>query len=113
MGRECQERFTATDFKGYRKKAIRHASRHVRQARTVMHVGIANLWWRGKCSRHSRHMRNPQFYVSGKRPMGAYSPDRSGQIIHINLTYGVRVGVVYTNTTEFMVTQSLTWEDIV
>ena len=27
------------------------------------------LWnqWRGKCSRHSRHMRNPQFYVSGKR----------------------------------------------
>ena len=29
------------------------------------------LWsrWRGKCSRHSRCMRNPQFYVSGKRPM--------------------------------------------
>ena len=29
------------------------------------------LWsrWRGKCSRHSRRMRNPQFYVSGKRPM--------------------------------------------
>ena len=25
-------------------------------------------WW-GKCSRHSRRMRNPQFYVSGKRPM--------------------------------------------
>ena len=34
----------------------------------VMHVGIANpLWW-GKRSRHSRRMRNPQFYVSGKRP---------------------------------------------
>ena len=30
------------------------------------------LWnrWRGKRSRHSRCMRNPQFYVSGKRPMG-------------------------------------------
>ena len=30
------------------------------------------LWsrWRGKRSRHSRHMRKPQFYVSGKRPMG-------------------------------------------
>ena len=30
------------------------------------------LWsrWRGKRSRHSRRMRNPQFYVSGKRPMG-------------------------------------------
>ena len=25
--------------------------------------------WRGKSSRHSRCMRNPQFYVSGKRPM--------------------------------------------
>ena len=30
------------------------------------------LWsrCRGKRSRHSRRMRNPQFYVSGKRPMG-------------------------------------------
>ena len=30
------------------------------------------LWkrWQGKLSRHSRRMRNPQFYVSGKRPMG-------------------------------------------
>ena len=29
------------------------------------------LWsrWRWKPSRHSRHMRNPQFYLSGKRPM--------------------------------------------
>ena len=28
------------------------------------------LWsrWRGKRSRHSRRMHNPQFYVSGKRP---------------------------------------------
>ena len=32
------------------------------------------LWsrWRGKRSRHSRRMRNPQFYVSGKRPMSVY-----------------------------------------
>ena len=30
------------------------------------------LWsrWRGKRSRHSRRMRKPQFYVSGKRPTG-------------------------------------------
>ena len=35
-----------------------------------MHVGIANPRWRGKCSRHSRRMRNPQFCVSGKRPIG-------------------------------------------
>ena len=34
-----------------------------------MHVGIAKSWWRGKQSRHSRRMRNPQFYVSGKRPL--------------------------------------------
>ena len=44
----------------------RHASRHVRDARAVMHVGIANTRWRGRCSRHSRRMRNLQFYVSGK-----------------------------------------------
>ena len=29
-------------------------------------------WWRGKRSRHSRRMRNPQFYVSGKRPIVCY-----------------------------------------
>ena len=31
------------------------------------------IWsqWRGKCSQHSRRMRNPQFCVSGKRPMAA------------------------------------------
>ena len=38
-------------------------------SRAVMHVGIANSQWRGKRSRHSRSMRNPQFYVSGKRPI--------------------------------------------
>ena len=47
----------------------RNASRHVHHARAVMHVGIANPRWRGKRSRHSRRMRNPQFYVSGKRPI--------------------------------------------
>ena len=33
------------------------------------------LWsqWRGKRSRHSRRMRNPQFYISGKRPMACIS----------------------------------------
>ena len=34
-----------------------------------MYVGIANPRWRGK---HSRHMRNPQFYVSGKRPISVW-----------------------------------------
>ena len=57
---------TSKETAGYR---YRHASRHVRDARAVMHVGIANPRWRGKRSRHSRRMRNTQFYVSGKRPM--------------------------------------------
>ena len=47
----------------------RHASRHVRDAHAVMHIGIANPQWRGKGARDSRRMRNAQFYVSGKRPM--------------------------------------------
>ena len=50
-------------------KRSRHASRHVRHARAMMHVGIANPRRRGNRSRHSRRMRNLQFYVSGKRPM--------------------------------------------
>ena len=40
-----------------------------RDARAVMHVGIVNPRFLGKRSRHSRRMRNPQFYVSGKRPI--------------------------------------------
>ena len=56
-------------------KWSRHASRHVRHARAVMHVGIAKPRWRRKRSRHSRRMRNPQFYVSGKRPMIKISDD--------------------------------------
>ena len=38
-------------------------------ALAVMYVRIANPRWRGKRSRHSRRMRNPQFCVSGKRPI--------------------------------------------
>ena len=43
--------------------------RHVRHARAVMHVGVANPRWWGKRSQHSRRMRNPQIYVSDKRPI--------------------------------------------
>ena len=59
----------------------RHASRHVRNARAVMHVGIANPWRRGKRSRHSRRMRNPQFYVSGKRPVVVGISDTGSSVI--------------------------------
>ena len=51
-------------------KRSRHASRHARHAHAAMHVGIVNTQCRGKYSRQSRRMRNPEFYVSGKRPMG-------------------------------------------
>ena len=34
-----------------------------------MHIGIANPRWWGKLSRHLRRIRDPQFTVSGKRPI--------------------------------------------
>ena len=39
-----------------------------------MHVRIAKPRWLGKRSRHSRHMRNPQCCVSGKRPIEEHKP---------------------------------------
>ena len=39
------------------------------RARAVMHVGITNPRWRGKRSRHSWRMPNPQIYESDKRPI--------------------------------------------
>ena len=38
----------------------------MRRASAVMHVGIGNPRWQRK---HSRRMRNPQFYVSDKGPI--------------------------------------------
>ena len=35
--------------------------------------GFLRSRWRGKRSLHSRRMRNPQFYVSGKRPIQCHS----------------------------------------
>ena len=35
---------------------------------SLINVFLWYRWW-GKRSRHSRRMRNPQFYVSGERPM--------------------------------------------
>ena len=39
-------------------------------------------WWRGKRSQHSRRMRNPQFYVSGKRPK-QHDSYKDGKLISI------------------------------
>ena len=65
MRRECRERFPRHRLQ--RKPLISDPCMH--HARAAMHVGIANPLWRGKRSPHSRCMRNPQFYISGKRPM--------------------------------------------
>ena len=51
------------------------------------------LWsrWRGKHSRHARRMRNPQFYVSGKRPM-ALCADGTGFLLLCHIGRWTSVG---------------------
>ena len=48
-------------------------TRIMRDARAAVHVGIAKPRSRGNRSRQSRRMRNPQFYVSDKRPIATHS----------------------------------------
>ena len=79
MRRECRERCSPPPTsKETASKRSRHASRHVGDARAVMHIGIANPRWWGKRSRHSRRMRNPRFYLSGKRSM-----DCGVHVVHV------------------------------
>ena len=58
------------------------------------------IWsrWQGKRSRHSQRMRNPQFYVSGKRPIGdkPFSESMVTHFIHVcaPLGLGVRLGIL-------------------
>ena len=47
----------------------RHASRQMCHARVVMHVGIANPWWRRKRARRSWSMRNPQIASLVRSPL--------------------------------------------
>ena len=49
-------------------KGNRPASRHVRHAHAIMHVMIACPRWRGKRSRHSRHMRTRNFPYLARGP---------------------------------------------
>ena len=54
------------------------------------------LWsrWQGKRSRHSRRTRNPQFYISGRRPIGerdhwrTYTPQIRQNCTHIRRSNG-------------------------
>ena len=73
MRRECRERFPRHRLQ--RKPLVRDPG--VYHGMCVTHVpwcmqGSRNPRWRGKRSRHSRRMRNPQFYVFGKRPMAKW-----------------------------------------
>ena len=61
------------------RREYRERSRHVRDARAIMHVCIVNQQWR---SRHSRRMHNPQFYVSGKRLMASPSHQQTWHWLH-------------------------------
>ena len=61
--------FPATDSVKTASHRPRYASRHVRDERAMMHIGIANSRKRGKYNQYSPRMRNSQFYVSGKRPI--------------------------------------------
>ena len=69
MHRECRKRFprppTSKETASYRS---RHASRHVRDARAVMHVRIAYLRWWGKRSRHSQRMFTSNFTYLSRGP---------------------------------------------
>ena len=50
--------------------------------------GFLWSWWRGK---HSRCMHDPQFYVSGKRPMekGGDSPGMKKHSVIVSMTKGI------------------------
>ena len=71
MCRKCRQRFPR--YRLWNKPLVSDLDMH--NARALIHVGIANPRWRGKRSRHSKRMRIPQFYISGKRPI----PWKSGK----------------------------------
>ena len=87
MRRECREGFppppTSKETAGWRS---RHASRHVRHARAVMHVRIAYPQWRGKRSRNSRRIHTRNFTYLARGSCHAYKPtflnDRSWILLH-------------------------------
>ena len=71
MHRECRERFPRHRLQ--RKPVVRDPGMHHGTCATHVPWCMSESLNRGggeKRSRHSRRMRNPQYYVSGKRPMG-------------------------------------------
>ena len=57
-----------------------------------MHVAVTNPRWRGKRSRHSRRMRNPRFYVSGKRPIDLFLEILTNEFCHYQCTGSSFIG---------------------
>ena len=55
----------------------------MRDARAVMHVGIAYLRWRGKRSRHSRRMRTRNLAYLARGPLASVSPGVSWKCLEI------------------------------
>ena len=68
-------------------KWSRHASRHVRNARVVMHVAIANLRWWGKRSRYSRRMRKPENFTYLARGLLQHTIHRGYGTYYVKLWY--------------------------
>ena len=71
MRQECRERFPRHRLQ--RKPRVSDPDMH--HGTCLTHVpwcmsGSPTCYGGGKRSRHSRHMHNPEFYVSGKRPIG-------------------------------------------
>ena len=73
---------------------VGYRSPHAPRNRWCMPGSITSgfLWsrWRGIRSQHSRCMRNPQFYISGKRPMGDQELKQCSRSILMNITPGAR-----------------------
>ena len=82
MRRECRVHFPR--YRLQRKSLVSdHAPRH------VLHAGIANPWCRGKRSRHSRRMRNPQFMHLARGPW--YAVD----CVDTNTTIGIFMAILF------------------
>ena len=85
MRRECRERFPQHRLQ--RKPLVSNPGMH--HGTSATHVpwcmsGSLTRGGRGKRSRHSRRLRNPQVYVSGKRPMQCI-PETRYDLIYVRV----------------------------
>ena len=56
--------------------------------------GFRLSWWRGKRSRHSRRMRNPQFYLSDKTPMEFQPVHVTSSCVVMAVVYQMSINVM-------------------